>query len=242
MIFRTHTNLKSHILQICSLCFGLTVAPASAQSGNVPIDTQNLSINRSPDPTLLVEVANDHIPDPSIKRADGSFYWEYDAKGRSEQDLYDASRISRQSSATILQPLNPDSVVTTFSVDTTDLPYTEFKSRGSVSNPLLYLISTEFDTDDNIGAAMSKVLEFIGYRLIVSGLSTDPEATYIFRQSLPYVHYELRNVSVIDALTTLAGPSFLVAFDHRLRRATLDVSPDRRLLQHAQRLRVSGVQ
>ncbi len=115
-------------------------------------------------------------------------------------------------------------------------PYTSFIHSEGLPKSLSIIVSTRFTHSDTVGGAMAKILDLIGYSLIAKGMSTDPEATQILYQRLPRIHFNMDNISVIDALTTIAGPSYTVVFDHRIRRTTLDVSPQRRILNQAQRL------
>lgn len=118
----------------------------------------------------------------------------------------------------------------------TTSPYTSFVHSDGLPKSLSIIVSTRFTHSDTVGGAMAKILNLIGYSLIAKGMSTDPEATQILYQRLPKIHFNMDNISVIDALTTIAGPSYTVVFDHRIRRTTLDVSPQRRILNQAQRL------
>lgn len=118
----------------------------------------------------------------------------------------------------------------------TTSPYTSFVHSDGLPKSLSIIVSTRFTHSDTVGGAMAKILNLIGYSLIAKGMSTDPEATQILYQRLPRIHFNMDNISVIDALTTIAGPSYTVVFDHRIRRTTLDVSPQRRILNQAQRL------
>ncbi len=116
------------------------------------------------------------------------------------------------------------------------LPYTSFSQTSKLPKSLSIIVSTRFTARETVGGAMAKILDLIGYSLISKGMSTDPESTEILYQLLPKIHLNMDNISVIDALTTIAGPSYTVVFDHRIRRTTLDVSPQRRILNRAQRL------
>ena len=118
------------------------------------------------------------------------------------------------------------------------LPYTSFIHSKGGPKFLSIIVSTRFWTKETVGGAMAKILDLVGYSLISEGMMTDPEATEILYKRLPKIHLNMDNISVIDALTTIAGPSYTVVFDHRIRRTTLDVSPQRRVLNRAQRLNV----
>jgi len=75
-------------------------------------------------------------------------------------------------------------------------------------NPFDSTIKVQFLNEQTVGDAMAVLLDFIGYEFRVHGESIDPIAMNFYQKPLPNVHRTFENVSLLDALISLAGEGF----------------------------------
>jgi conjugative transfer region protein (TIGR03748 family) len=90
--------------------------------------------------------------------------------------------------------------------------------RAAQVDPLQAVVTITFpDRISTVGEGLHYLLRRTGYRF-ASREATDPAIPVLMRQPLPAVHRRLGPITVLRALTTLAGPAWYLVVDpvHRL--------------------------
>ena len=109
----------------------------------------------------------------------------------------------------------------------THLPLSELSTTAKPHqvDQINAVVDIEFDLQLTVGEAMHRVLSFIGYDLLVAGISIDPSAETLFSRPLPQVHRTFENTRVKDVLSALVGHRYTVVIDHNIRAVSADLSP-----------------